>query len=313
MDTYHSESREGARPYEESCHTKWQGFWSHLPMSLVGAALIMVIGAGVYFFSLLIDNIKDTRVQMRRYEAGRMSVSQYSCALIEDDNPVDPLCKAYEELDRELTSWLTILTIAGALFGLIAPLIGYLLQQHNLKEERKNIKEDVKERVDGISNITSEANIRFERMGACVDERVLHVNEQIKRCEASVIRCVEFPLVIQVNKVQMAQQHNAQIDSIVVANIIIAFDYLLECLVHWDKDSAIVHAKISEWISNIKAVWDKLDAVQQEEVLAFLRGAFKPSSEFASRAVFLKILRADSDEFKWLEEFYKPFAPWKFM
>ena len=241
-----------------------------------------------------------------------MSMLPYSCGLIEKDSPAVSFCKAYEELDRELTSWLTILTVAGALFGLIAPLIGYLLQQHNLKEERKNIKEDVKVKISYISNMVGEANNRIEEIKASVDTKGHQVNEQFGRFETNVIKSMEFQLVVQINQVRLSQLKNMQIDSVVVANIIIGFDYLLECLIHWKSDGVIVRAKIGEWISNITAIWNKLETKQHEEIWKYLGFVFKPSSEFASRDVFLKILRPDSDEFKWLERFFEPFAPWKF-
>ena len=312
MSTYHPEPLNDIGTRDEYCHGKLCCLFSHLPMLFVAVALILLIIAGIIFFSRLIDNIKDARAQVRRYEAYGLSILPYNSGLIEGGGYADSFCKAYEELDRELTSWLTILTFAGALFGLIAPLIGYLLQQHNLKEERKIFKDDVKVSVAILSNMVGKANNRIEEIGASVDARGRHVNEQLGRFETNVIRSMEFQLAVQINQVRLSQLKKVQIDSIVIANIIICFDYLLECLIHWNSDGFIVRAKIGEWISNIKTVWDKLDIKQHEEVWKYLNLVFKPSSEFASRDVFLKILRADSDDFKWLEKFFEPFAPWKF-
>ena len=311
MDT-HQELVHDAWARGESCHVRLCCLLSHLPMLFVAVALILLIIAGMFFFSRLIDNIKDARAQVRRYEPCGLSTLPYTGGLIEVGGYADPFCKAYEELDRELTSWLTILTFAGALFGLIAPLIGYLLQQHSLKDERKSFNESVNEKVAYLSNMVDEANQRVEEVRDGVVMRGHRVNEQLGRFETNVIRSIEFQLVVQINQVRLSQLKKVQIDTIVIANIIICFDYLLECLIHWNNGGVVVRAKVSEWISHIKAVWDRLDTKQHEEIWKCLKLVFKPSSEFASRDVFLKILSADSDDFKWLEKFFEPFAPWKF-
>ena len=231
-----------------------------------------------------------------------MSMLPYSCALIEEDNPVDHFCKAYEELDRELTSWLTILTIAGVLFGLIAPLIGYLLQQNNLKEERKSIKEDLKGRVELYFSSFSKV------IKSDIDERVCDVKRELTECETHIIRSKEFSLLTEISKVRSV----GVVNPAAVANIVIDFDYLLEIIVHWNKEVAIVRAKIIEWIAKVDDMWRGMQEDQRKEVLGLLRRKFIPSSEFASSEEFLKILRDDSDAFKWLKKFFEPFAPWKF-
>ena len=302
MDTHKSESRISIGSCEKPCRGKWSCVLSHLPMLFVGAALILVIIAGMIFFSRLIDNMKDTRAQVRRYEASRVSVLPDSCGLIEEHCSADSFCKAYEELDRELTSWLSILAFVGALFGLIAPLIGYLLQQHNLKEERKNIKEDLKEKVElYYSNFSKEIK-------SDIDEKVCDVKRKLAELETHIIRSMEFSLLTEINKVHRGVTSNP----VVVANIVIDFDYLLEIVVRWDKNIAIVRAKILEWIDHMDDMWREMKMEQREEVLELLRGKFNPSGEFASRDDFLKILRPDSKEFKWLEKFFAPFARWKF-
>lgn len=67
-----------------------------------------------------------------------------------------------------------------------------------------------------------------------------------------------------------------------------------------------------EWINTIDTMWRKMTDEQHEKVYKLLSVYFKPSHEFASRDDFLRILRAESEDFKWLEKFFRPFAPWKF-
>ena len=278
---------------------------SLIMITVLGLLIILVVWSREFFVQL-IDNMKESRTQIVK------TVSQQTNDVDKKVNNSITICEAYEALDRELTSWLTVLAIAGALFGLIAPLIGYLLQQHSLKEERKNLREEIKDKENNLSEKLSEVNKRIGEIKSDADEKILHINERSKKSEVHIIRSVEFPIVVQINEVRLAQGQNQSIDSIVVANIVIGFDYLLESLIHWDNDVAIVRAKIIEWISIMDAMWRKLKTEQREMVCALLRKYFKPSSEFGLRDDFVRILRADSTEFKWLEEFFEPFAPWKF-
>ena len=286
----------------EKSHGKCCCFWHRLPELAIIVALMVLIVAACLFFSQLIENLKDSRAQMRRHETCPIPMLSL-CTLTEKNNSTDTICEAYEELDRELTSWLTVLTIAGALFGLIAPLIGYLLQQHNLKNERENLRADIKEKVA----------LYYSTLKIDIDAKIKDVDKRIGQGQTSIIRSEEFPLVAKVRQVILMQQHPVTpIDPIDIANIIIGFDYLLESLVRWSEDAVIIRAKMHDWINNIDMVWREIPVEQREKVWKLLRGCFKPSSTFATRDDFLKILRDDSDDFKWLEDFFWPFAPWKF-
>lgn len=326
-------------------------------MIVVLILLITIVWWSRNYFTQLIDNMKDARMQVK---AESVSFCPCSCATTNaiantDAGTVSP-CRAtnvasqcsvmiqkptmdsmvhkvelsqdkigqddsllirtaYEALNEEFTSWLTVLGLIGGVFGLLVPLVGYLLQHHTLKTERDQLmsdwtdwKESVKEYVSDISSKVNELEKKIEG----IDAKSRSVKDRFEMCERQNIRSQEFPLAVRINHVISARRNDLDIELVEIANIVIGFDYLLESIVRWGEDVVIIRAKMHEWINNIDAMWHKMTDAQHEKVCELLRGYFKPSPEFASRDDFLRILRIDSEEFKWLENFFKPFAPWKF-
>lgn len=320
MDTHQSESQNS----EKHCHGKESCFFTQLPMLLIGAALILLIIASMRFFSQLIDNIKDTRVQVRRYEASRVSMLPYRCGLIEEDSPAVPFCKAYEELDRELTSWLTILTIAGALFGLIAPLVGYLLQHMKLEKERNEVQELIKEtradndkmgrKIADIQNALQNGLSDIEALRDGVAKTIkVQTGQHLNECKRQIVAFTEYSIAQSFNYLSVAHLPSDDSTLAYISNIIIAFDYFLDSLVHWTQEDIVkVRAKMLNQIRNMRMFWAKLSDEQRNGIHELLKKKYEPLGDFAGRNDFARILRTDSDDFKWLEKFFEPFAPWKF-
>ena len=340
--------------------------------------LIVVVIWSRNFFDKLVDNMKDARAQVVRYDGAFLSAC--SCATgsvcvsnsafqkaeplptgvtnetaecgvmipyttgkigekFQENNEHDDsmsICNAYEALDREFTSWLTVLGLFAGMFGLIVPLISYLLQHKTLKDER----ESVNKLVDGLRaernemysemnkarkdfrkfkaqseyDVQSVGKIAFE-----TKEQIAIFSQQTKKqllmWKRQVVAFSEYSLASKLNQIQALRNKKVFDEELLVdsVNLIVAFDYLLESLINWrEEDAIIVRAKMQEWIANIGSFWFMLSDVERKRVCDKLKQQFKPSSEFATRDDFLRILREDSDEFKWLEKFYKPFAPWKF-
>jgi len=314
---------------QQKCHKVWYCILKHLPMFAVIAALAMVIWWSHGYFSQLIANLKDSRSQMR-YQTPTPS---YACFEKTGDNS-EEICKAYEALDQELTAWLSVLTIAGGIFGLIAPLIGYLLQHHKLKDEREDfdkvisdfkteqrekyreIKQDLKT-INGI--LVDLKNFKFQcaedvrRIRKIASDNQaqselfsIQTRDQLGKWMQQIIAFAEYSLLDKLTQAAKASTKD-------IANLIIAFDYLLESLIAWREEGGVeVLAKIQQWIKVLDAFWQQVPQDLRSDVYELLRKQFRPSDDFASRKDFVKILRADSDEFKWLEDFFKPFAPWKF-
>ncbi len=284
--------------------------------------LVVVVWWAHSYFSQLLDNMKDVRARVVNMKEEAPGTDLKACMDKKASDNSVAVCEAYEALDRELTSWLTVLALAGGMFGLLIPLISYLLQHHNLKEDREFLREDIKERMElynaNFSKQLDEMNKGFEKLKSDadkvkegIDTKAYHVNERMGECEAFVIMGEEFILTNGIR--QVTQQCPVKtVDPVDVANIIIGFDFLLETLVRWNKDVAVVRKKMHDWIMNIDAMWHKLKTEQREETVKLLSDNFVRSGEFATRDDFLRILRADSTDFKWLEEFFAPFAPWKF-
>lgn len=324
MDTLQTDSLKDMEIRENFWHRILCCIVARLPMLLIGAALILVIIAGMIFFSQLIDNIKDTRVQVRRYETNRVSMLPYSCGHIEEDSPTVPFCKAYEELDRELTSWLTILTIAGALFGLIAPLVGYLLQHMKLEKERYEVQELIKEtRADNDKMEQKMADIQKELQKGLRDVEALRdgssktikiqTEQNLNECKRQIVAFTEYSIAQSINYLSVAHLLFDDSTLAYISNIIIAFDYFLDSLTHWTQEDVVkVRAKMLNQIRNMRVFWSKLTEEQRNGVHEILKKKFEPSGDFAGRNDFARILRTDSDDFKWLEKFFEPFAPWKF-
>ena len=65
-------------------------------------------------------------------------------------------------------------------------------------------------------------------------------------------------------------------------------------------------------IRNMRMFWAKLSDEQRNGIHELLKKKYEPLGDFAGRNDFARILRTDSDDFKWLEKFFEPFAPWKF-
>ena len=123
------------------CHCR--GILYHLPMLAVISALALVLWWSHGFASQLISNIKDSRDHMKQYETC-LKPALSCCGKENGRIDANSICKAYEALDRELTSWLTVLAIFGGFLGLVVPLVAYLLQHQKLEKERDEIREFIK-------------------------------------------------------------------------------------------------------------------------------------------------------------------------
>ncbi len=326
--------------------------------------LVIVVGISGWWFSQLIGNLKDSRRQVEQSITHTMSTLTWGYGFRNDQDNGDAICKAYEVLDRELSSWLTILGLMGGMFGLIVPLVGFLLQHQKLKEEKdavdkiiedftndqhckyeeqkrmmdkmiEDFKNDLRhnysEQKKEIDNTIKEMRGRLRKYENQITEYARKTNEEVNdsqrqirdmafqtkeqlgKWKRQIIAFAEYSISEKFNHWMLSPPMVEPVAIIAMANLIIAFDYLLESLIRWNEgDRVKVCAKMHEWIEHVDTMWRKLSVDQQSKVHKHLRVSFKPSSEFALREDFIKILRVDSDDFKWLEAFFKPFAPWKF-
>ena len=262
---------------------------------------------------------------------------------VEEHNDSMSIDKAYEALNLEFTSWLTVLGLAWGMFGLVVPLAGYLLQHKTLKDERELINKHVDDLRSEQREKYREIDDNFKKISDMRDEfsqfkiqskKDVHaMNEMVSKIEIQtedflretrtqifmwkrqIVAFAEYSIVGKLNQLHASRNAKVFVDERLkdIVNIVIAFDYLLESLVNWREEDVVkVRAKMLQWIDNMKLFWFDLSDFERKSVCERLRTQFNPSSEFASREDFLKILRADSEEFKWLEEFFRPFAPWKF-
>ena len=75
---------------------------------------------------------------------------------------VDALFQVESQLRAQMDSWLTFLGLFAVLFGLLAPLAGYVLQHNSLAEERARLEKNIDERMASLKNAADHAVRKVE-------------------------------------------------------------------------------------------------------------------------------------------------------
>lgn len=85
------------------------------------------------------------------------------------------LADAEEHLRNQLTTWLTILGFFGIVFGLLVPLINYMLQRQTLADERKRMTKEINDKlkisVSSLDGLVKDA-VRKAEDAICTASRV---------------------------------------------------------------------------------------------------------------------------------------------
>lgn len=130
--------------------------WNALSVSFLLVAV--VVFSGIFMYKM--TNILDAHSPLRE----RKGTSVISAACTNEvrvfDSPSScvnrsqyedtAIIAAYDALQNELSTWMAIMGIFAAIFGLVIPLGGYLLQRQSLKDERVSLMEDVEKSRDEV-------------------------------------------------------------------------------------------------------------------------------------------------------------------
>lgn len=213
---------------------------------------------------------------------------------LQDRSPA--IMEAYESLSNELSSWMAIMGIFAAVFGLLIPFGSFLLQRQSLKDERESIMKDVEKTRDET----------FVKIKESVDRIPAETGEKMKPMWNFLAANFDRFLVND----GMALRRNGVTDWRLVANFVIGFDICLDCLVRAQNGGRLLDViiKYQEMLTSIQEHYPK----EWQFVIEQLKNKMQPSNEFVTGREYAAVIGSDSDMYTWLKAFYEQFAPWKF-
>ena len=211
---------------------------------------------------------------------------------------------AYDSLSNELSSWMAIMGIFAAVFGLLIPIGSYFLQQRSLLEERGVMREDFKKALEEkIGQLTKDYQLKIEKMQSDFsDDMTVRMKPMWNFLAANFDRFL-------VNDGARLIGNNI-LDWRLIANFIVEYDICLDCLVRAQNAGRLLDV--------VCKYQNMLTAVQQNHqkewqyALERLKDKMQPSKEFVSGREYAAVIGSDSEVYAWLKDFYSQFAPWKF-
>ena len=213
---------------------------------------------------------------------------------LQDRSPA--IMEAYESLSNELSSWMAIMGIFAAVFGLLIPIGSYFLQRQSLKDERETIMKDVEKTRDEA----------FVKINEFVDGVPAEIGEKMKPMWNFLAANFDRFLVND----GMALCGNGISDWRMVANFVIGFDICLDCLVRAHNAGRVLEVviKYQELLTSVQERHPK----EWQYVVDQLKDKMRPSKEFVTGREYAAVIGSDSEIYVWLKNFYGQFAPWKF-
>ena len=213
---------------------------------------------------------------------------------LQDRSPA--IMEAYESLSNELSSWMAIMGIFAAVFGLLIPIGSYFLQRQFLKDERETIMKDVEKTRDEA----------FVKINEFVDGVPAEIGEKMKPMWNFLAANFDRFLVND----GMALYGNGISDWRMVANFVIGFDICLDCLVRAHNAGRVLEVviKYQKLLTSVQERHPK----EWQYVVNQLIDKMQPSKEFVTGREYAAVIGSDSEIYVWLKNFYGQFAPWKF-
>lgn len=154
-----------------------------------GAILLVIVFSFIWLISMVfVLGARSTQVDLeyRIYleNADNTPIRNPQVYISDDMKHDDALFKVFKEaeehLRNQLTSWLTILGFFAIVFGLLMPLINYMLQRQTLSDERDRISKDFDDRVKrAIAQVDDRINQSLKK----VDE---HIEDANKKAESAM-------------------------------------------------------------------------------------------------------------------------------
>lgn len=209
---------------------------------------------------------------------------------------------AYDSLSNELSSWMAIMGIFAAVFGLLIPIGSYFLQQRSLSEERSTMREDFKRALEEkIEYLTKDYQRKIEKMQSDFSDDMTEQMKPMWNFLAS-----NFNRFLAADAARM-KGCVATVDE--VANFVIGVDIYFDCLVR--------SGNVGVLVDSIRQFMPILDAVRKQgnkwvEVLKLLKQRIQPSESFMKGSDYAKLIGKDGECYGWLKSFYDEVVPWKF-
>lgn len=292
---------------------------------------LIALGAACYFMCSMVDILKrgngmrDTSSTTNTVcrSAAMLNVSGVGNKVESGDQAI---VAAYESLSNELSSWMAIMGLFATVFGLVIPIGSYLLQQQSLSREKKELKDDVKDKIKELKEEMDKSSARNR------DAHQKRIKETEEKISAGLIHRMQpmwnflasnFDrfLIDDAKKIEEAVKSGTIVvagniapsdDNVSlsdIANFLIGFDIYLDCLVRAENAGVII-AAIGKYQRVIDAVCDNSDI--WPKVVAVLRIVIQKNPDFVSGSEFERLIGADREKYAWLKSLYDEIIPWKF-
>lgn len=276
--------------------------WNALSVSFLLVAV--VVFSGIFMYKM--TNILDAHSPLRE----RKGTSVISAACTNEvrvfDSPSScvnrsqyedtAIIAAYDALQNELSTWMAIMGIFAAIFGLVIPLGGYLLQRQSLKDERVSLMEDVEKSRDEVLD-------SIKKIAEGVPDKI-----------ANDMRPMWNFLAANFDRF-LVKDGECLLSAVppdwrAIANYVVELDICLDCLVRARNPGRLVEiiCKYREYIESSQKRYPVIWATAIRQ----LKEKMHPSNEFTSGRDFEPLVGRDSGIYAWLKNFYGQFAPWKF-
>ena len=226
-----------------------------------------------------------------------------SAAVDEPRKPQDnssAFMAAYGALSNELSTWMSIMGIFAAIFGLVISFGAYLLQRQSLKDERESISKEL-EKVTGFGG---QINKAVERL-TDAEERLKMVEDAVDGTSAkfwkAMGRCFEYSVITN----KYAREYVRVHEYAEIANLILSMELSFDCRVlARDKKG------LDEQIKNANMIMESLRRSHYDNLAAaydLLRSDRQQRTPLVEGIRYLEMLGSDNELYRWLKEFFDRF------
>lgn len=206
--------------------------WNALSVSILLVAVVVFSGIFMYKMTSILDAHSPLRerkgasvISAACTNEVRVFDSPSSC-VNRSQHEDTAIIAAYDALQNELSTWMSIMGIFAAIFGLVIPLGGYLLQRQSLKDERDAMAKEI-EQIRGIDGRIDTALGRIDATEARLKPVEEAVGGTANTFWKAVGRCFEYAVIT--NKYARENIHFPEYAEI--ANLILAMELNFDCCV----------------------------------------------------------------------------------
>ena len=272
---------------------------------LVAIAFVVVLGFSWHFMDRMVDVLKcGNRIQnisLNTNDVHRSSLTSNSQGI--DNKEAEgrlSVVAAYDSLCNELSTWMSIMGIFAAIFGLLIPLGSYLLQRQSLKDERENIFNDIIQMRDKYTQLDK------------VEGRLKEIEQQFENMESAVKgtstsfwkamgRCFEYGVITN----KYAKEHIILSGCAEIANLILSMELNFDCCV-LAHDSEGLEQQI-KYAKMIIGPLNKYHVGELNEAYKLVAQNGQQRTMLVAGVKYLELLGSDNGLYKWLKSFFGKF------